>query len=242
MILDPATFAGLVISDDAAVYGRFTKSQKCWAHLLRKAIKLSLREPDNVKYRQLTDELLAIYREARRIQADGRLGTEGRAAKVVLLEERIAELCGWSWLNNTGPIAGLEDDYRLLTAELMNLCLQQQLFTFVTEPAATQPNGQTLPAPGTNNEAERTLRPSSEARKTGRTNKTSAGARRRTVLTSVLESLRLYLPKFSLGSVLEEIKRWSEVGQSCFQELVKKLNLQAPQKSILDELLPEPAD
>ena len=40
-ILDPATFAGLVISDDAAVYANFTAAQKCWAHLLRKAIKFN---------------------------------------------------------------------------------------------------------------------------------------------------------------------------------------------------------
>ena len=40
-ILDPATFAGIVVSDDAAVYANFTHSQKCWAHLLRKAIKLT---------------------------------------------------------------------------------------------------------------------------------------------------------------------------------------------------------
>ena len=44
-ILDPATFAGIVISDDAAVYANFTQSQKCWAHLLRKSIKLTLMEP-----------------------------------------------------------------------------------------------------------------------------------------------------------------------------------------------------
>ena len=37
-ILDPTTFPGIVISDDAAVYADFTNSQKCWAHLLRKAI------------------------------------------------------------------------------------------------------------------------------------------------------------------------------------------------------------
>ena len=32
-ILDPATFPGLVISDDAAVYANFTQAQKCWAHV-----------------------------------------------------------------------------------------------------------------------------------------------------------------------------------------------------------------
>ena len=47
-ILDPETFAGIVVSDDAAVYANFTHSQKCWAHLLRKAIKLTLLEPDNL--------------------------------------------------------------------------------------------------------------------------------------------------------------------------------------------------
>ena len=44
-ILDPHTFAGMVISDDAAVYANFSQAQKCWAHLLRKAIKLTLQEP-----------------------------------------------------------------------------------------------------------------------------------------------------------------------------------------------------
>lgn len=242
MILDPATFTGIVISDDAAVYANFSKSQKCWAHLLRKAIKLTLRDPNHSKYRELTDELLAIYQEARRVQSDGRLSAAGRASKVVGLENRIMELCGWAWLHNEGPIQGLENDYRLLTTELMDLLLQKQLFTFVTEPAALQPNGQALPVPGTNNEAERTLRPSAEARKTGRTNKTRQGARRRTVLTSVFESLRLYLPKFTLGSVIEEIKRWSEVGKSCFRQLLEKLKLQVPdEESILDRLLPNPS-
>ena len=68
-ILDPATFAGIVISDDAAVYANFTQAQKCWAHLLRKAIKLTLLEPDNAEYRRLTDRLLEIYRAACRVQA-----------------------------------------------------------------------------------------------------------------------------------------------------------------------------
>ena len=37
-ILDPATFAGILISDDAAVYAHFSQSQKCWAHLIRKSL------------------------------------------------------------------------------------------------------------------------------------------------------------------------------------------------------------
>jgi transposase len=46
-ILDPASFAGILISDDAAVYAHFTRAQKCWAHLPREAIKLTLQDPNN---------------------------------------------------------------------------------------------------------------------------------------------------------------------------------------------------
>src|SRR6478735_8221613 len=44
-VLDPATFLGILSSDDAAVYANFTTAQKCWAHLLRKAIKLTVQDP-----------------------------------------------------------------------------------------------------------------------------------------------------------------------------------------------------
>ena len=77
-ILDPATFAGLLISDNAAVYANFTLSQKCWAHLLRKAIKLTLLEPTNAEYRQFADRLLEIYHEACRVQRDKRLARRAR--------------------------------------------------------------------------------------------------------------------------------------------------------------------
>jgi hypothetical protein len=36
-ILDPATFAGLLISDDAAVYAHFTQAQNCWRFTARPA-------------------------------------------------------------------------------------------------------------------------------------------------------------------------------------------------------------
>ena len=72
-ILDKESFAGVLISDDAAVYQNFTKSQKCWAHLIRKAIKLTLQAPENLTYRHFTDRLLEIYKAAKRIKADGRL-------------------------------------------------------------------------------------------------------------------------------------------------------------------------
>jgi len=239
-ILDPATFTGIVISDDAAVYANFTASQKCWAHLLRKAIKLTLQDPDNAAYRAFTDRLVDIYRAAGRVQRDGRLSDAGRTRKVVALDDEIFDLCAPTWFAELPPQQGLVHDFRLLVQEIMRLALAKQLFTFVTAEPVEQPNGATHPVAGTNNEAERTLRSPAEARKTGRTSKTYAGARRQTILTSVLESLRLYLPIFTLSSVLAEIQRWTARGRSCFTDLLKKLKIERPQRSVLDQLLPHP--
>ena len=239
-LLDPQTFAGVVISDDAAVYANFSHGQKCWAHLLRKAIKLTLQEPSHLPYREFTDRLLEIYRQACRVQRDGRLGAAGRVRKIGALAEEIRTLCAPLWDLESPPSEGLENDFRLLVNEVMRLMLEEQLFTFVTAPAATQPNGHSAPVAGTNNEAERTLRGAAEARKTGRTSKTLVGARRQTIIVSVLESLRLYLPKFTLATVITEIKGWCQAGQSCFSKLLKKLKLQPSADSILDSLLPAP--
>ena len=93
---------------------------------------------------------------------------------------------------------------------------------------------------GTNNESERTLRGSAQARDTGRTNKTVVGSRRQTILASVLESLRLYLPTFTLNEVIDEIKRWWQAGQSCFTRLLTTLKLQCAAASVLDKVLPVP--
>jgi transposase len=239
--LDPATFAGIVISDDAAVYAHFSQAQKCWAHLLRKAIKLTLQDPHNAAYRQLADRLLAIYRAACRVQRDGRLGDAGRTRKVAVLEDEVLELCAPLWLAELPPLEGLDDDYRLLVNEVMRLLLAAELFTFVTAKPTEQPNGATQLVGGTNNEAERTLRNPAGARQTGRTNKTMRGARRQTILTSVLESLRLYLRTFTLANVIAEVQSWLTSGRSCFAALLEKLGLAVPAQSVLDQVLPSPS-
>lgn len=240
-ILDPATFDGTVISDDAAVYANFTHSQKCWAHLIRKAIKLTLLEPDHTGYRDFTDRLLAIYHKACRIKNDRRFADAGRAAKVAELDEQIVALCGGVWFADLPPTEGTENDYRLLANELMRLMLNRQLFTFVTASDAASPNGESLPVPGTNNEAERTLRGSAQARVTGRTSKTLRGARRQTIVLSVLESLRCHLKSFTLTHVIDEILKWQTTGESCFSALIKRLQLPPPAASALNVLYSPPA-
>jgi transposase len=241
-ILDPETFAGTLISDDAAVYRNFTTSQKCWAHLLRKAIKLTLQDPNNQEYRRFADRLLEIYRQACRVQRDGRLGDAGRAKRVRELDREIGNLCEPIWYENVMPVEGLANDYRLLVGELVRLMIVQELFTFVTAKPVEQPNGVVQQVGATNNEAERTLRPPAESRKTGRTNKTVVGARRQTIVTSVLQSLRLYLPTFTLVSVIAEVHRWMEAGRSCFTELLEKLKIPSPEQSVLEKVLPHPSD
>jgi transposase len=241
LLLDPATFAGIVISDDAAVYAHFTKAQKCWAHLLRKAIKLTLHDRENTQYRVFTDRLLTLYHEACRVQRDERLSDADRIRKVAAFTEEIFDLCVARWLADLPPVQGHANDYRLLVDELMRLALAEELFTFVTAAPVEQANGTTQPVAGTNNESERTLRAAAQARKTGRTNKTITGARRQTILTSVLESLRLYLPSFTLSSVLDAVQRWSQAGRSCFTKLLKQLKLTVPEQSILNQLFPTPS-
>ena len=215
------------------------------AHLLRKAIKLTLLEPTNAEYRRFADRLLEIYHASCRVQRDRRLSAAGRTEKVAMLEDEVFHLCVAMWAAELPPGEGPEDDYRRLCNELMRLNLAQQLFTFVTAAPVQKPNGEMMAISGTNNESERTLRSPAQARDTGRTNKTSARARRQTVIVSVLESLRQYLSSFTLSSVIEEIGHWLEAGRSCFARLAAKLGLtggqpHADRPSLLDRLLPVP--
>ena len=48
-LLPKGLFEGVLVSDDAAVYQGFSTAQKCWAHLLRKAIRLTLLDPSSRK-------------------------------------------------------------------------------------------------------------------------------------------------------------------------------------------------
>jgi transposase len=237
-ILDSDTFKGILFSDDYAVYAHFTQMQKCWAHLIRKAVKLTLQDGQDRRYRHLADGLVKIYRDARAIQTDTKLSLAAKRAKVVELEDELTMLCYGKPLPEASR--GLEHDYVLLCHEVVRLKDDNSVFTFVTAPAPTQPNGETMPVGGTNNEAERTLRGPAGARDTGRTNKTPMGTRRQTIVTSVLQSLRLYLPKYTLRTVIAETLQWLQTGLSCFEKRLRKLKLKLPKESILEQLYPTP--
>lgn len=208
-MLPPEVFGGVGVSDDAAVYrGRFARAQKCWAHLLRKAIRLALWYPRKKKYQRFLDRLLALYRDAQRAAEDGRLGEAGRKLRVAELEGQLCELCLPYWQETTTDLKPHERDFTNLVNELMRLMQAEELFTFVLLPEVE----------ATNNVSERQLRGPALDRKAGRTNHTAAGAHRRSVIVSVLESLRANLKQFTLASVLQEVARWMKDGISRFAQ------------------------
>jgi transposase len=206
-MLPPELFDGIGVSDNAKVYyNRFTPGQKCWAHLLRKAIKLAIQNPSNQKYQRFLDQLLEIYREGKRAAADGRLGAEGRKRRVAELQDRLVKLLLPYTTKNSAESSPHERDFTKLVNELAQLVMAEELFTFVLNPEVE----------ATNNLMERELRPSAQDRKAGRTNKTTTGAHRRSVIVSVLQSLRVNLENFNLMSVLKEVGRWMAEGISLF--------------------------
>ena len=230
-ILDKATFAGVLVSDDAAIYQGFSTAQKCWAHLLRKAIKLTLQSPEDTRYRALTDALLATYRTAKRVAKDKRFTAAGRQRRVTELEEELLVLCSVHSLEGS-ETEGVEDDYRRLVNEVLRLLLAKELFVFVT----------TEGVDGTNNVSERELRDDAQRRDTGRTNKKPTGAKRQSIIASVLRTLGKQLSEFTLASVLAEIQRWADRGRSCFTDQVTAAGLNrappdAEQRSLLDRII-----
>jgi transposase len=205
-MLPADVFDGIAVSDDAAVYRhRFVKAQKCWAHLLRKAIRLALLYPRRKKYQRFLDNLLQLYQDAKRAAADKRLSLEGRQRRVSELEGRLCDLCQPHW-QQTPDMKPHEKEFANLSNELLERMMDEELFTFVAHPEVEP----------TNNRSERLLRGAAQDRKLGRTNKTWTGARRRSVIVSVFESLRACLPQFTLQSVLDEVCRWMKGGISLF--------------------------
>ncbi len=232
-LLPKDSFVGILVSDDAAVYQGFRKAQKCWAHLIRKAIRLTLLQPDNAEYKSFLEGLLAVFTKAKRSAADQRLKESGRAARVAELFDDVCELCFARCCDdNLAPKPGDETDreFHNLVHEVARLSCDEELFTFVLHPEVD----------ATNNEAERSLRGAAQDRRTGRTSKTLRGAQRRTILMSVLESLKLHLAEFTLDSVLTEVQSWWHHGESLFDRLVEECGLDPPTNSRLDKLVPLP--
>ena len=204
-------FDGIGVTDDYSAYqSQFTEHQLCWAHFLRKAIALSLRNPGNGQYKRFLKSLFAIYYDAVRVSRDRRLST-GRQAKANRLQARIRMICRryGEILDNAAEV----DDAKFVRLQNELVDNTEKLFVFVLHPDVES----------TNNRSEHQARPEAMARKMARTSKSESGAKRRGVIMSVLASLSKRMEKFTLGNVLAEIHRWIEAGQSVFQEELASL-------------------
>ena len=112
-------------------------------------------------------------------------------------------------LDNTAAV----DDAKFVRLQNELVDHAEKLFVFVLHPKVE----------ATNNRSERQARGEAMARKAARTSKTETGAKRRGIIMSVLASLSKRMEHFTLGSVLAEINRWIETGQSVFREELASL-------------------
>lgn len=199
-------FGGIGVTDDYAAYqSLFSEHQLCWAHLLRKAIKLMLQHPTESVYGEFLDELYELYQQAIRWQKDQRLSV-GRAQKVDILKMRIRQLCSRAKeVIDLENMPTHEQTFIRLQNELVNGL--ESLFVFVAQPQVE----------ATNNRSERNVRREAEIRKGGRTSKSKAGAKRRSIIMTVLATLNTRFEKFTLVDLLAELTHWTQMGLSRFQ-------------------------
>ncbi len=206
-------FEGIGVTDDYGAYqSLFSEHQLCWAHLLRKAIKLMLQHPEQTEYKAFLDDLYRIYQQAVRWQNDQRLSV-GRADKVNILKTRIRKLCrdaGTPIDKTTMPTH--QQTFIRLQNELVNGL--EALFVFVLHPQVEP----------TNNRSERNVRREAEVRKGGRTSKTDKGAERRGIIMTVLATLNTRFETFTLETLVAEITRWIDTGISLFQAELADIN------------------
>ena len=81
------------------------------------------------------------------------------------------------------------------------------LFVFVEQPEVEP----------TNNRSERNARREAEIRQGARTSKTDSGAKRRSIIVTVLASLQTRIARFTLANMLAEVGRWLDTGKSLFE-------------------------
>jgi hypothetical protein len=231
-------FPGIGVTDDYAAYkSLFSQHQLCWAHLIRKAIKLALQHPDQQEYANFLDQLCAIYDDAKRLrdahavqtanetQVDSASSTNEMKSIVADLQARIKALCD----RHEEAIVKPDEDnpsaastpkdvetFILLQRELMNNL--DCLFVFVEHPEVEP----------TNNRSERNVRREAEIRKGARTSKTEVGAKRRSIIVTVLASLQTRIEKFTLANLLAEVTSWLDLGISIFDQELHEFKANPP--------------
>jgi len=231
------SFAGIGVTDDYAAYkDMFSEHQLCWAHLIRKAIKLMLQNPEETEYVEFWDALCSIYHDAKvlskevavSIEGDRLNTTEGRQAVIEELQARITSLCdrceetivtakaAAKAQPPTEPTALHVATFILLQRELADQL--DCLFVFVEHPEVEP----------TNNRSERNARREAEIRKGARTSKTTVGAKRRSIIVTVFASLQTRIDNFTLANMMSEVQQWATAGVSLFQRELDAIKANPP--------------
>ena len=195
---------------------RFEKAQKCWAHFLRKAIKLMLLYPEKDEYRAFFEKLFEIFTAGKKFKQKEKLNDKQKENKVKILQSKILTICKEK---ETKLSKTTDKDWREFVNLQKNLVRNlDDLFTFVMI-SEVEP---------TNNRAERGFRKTALARNNYQTSKTKKGAKRRSIIDSVLTSLKQNLSDFSMESVTTEVSQWRKTGKSLFQKQLMELRATSP--------------
>lgn len=209
-------FDGTVITDFFSAYEKYFKGQqKCWAHLLRTMIRLMLQHPEQKEYKTFFDQLHAIFVAGKKAQKNETFTEIQRQRNVILLQKKLRKLCARH--EEKIPADACDDLRDFLNLQKRMIKYMDSLFTFVLHPEVEP----------TNNRAEQGFRKTSKARNNYQTSKTERGARRRSVLASVLTSLRQNLPEFSLETVVAEVRQWRIDGHSLFDRQLQTARARA---------------
>ena len=204
-VLPRELFRGTGITDCYKIYeDRFDKAQKCWAHILRKIIKLHLLHPKNKEYKYFLKKLGKIFSESKKLKQEAVPILE-KKKQVKKFQKRIAKLC--TRQNEKLPKETLREHREFVNLQKLLIRNKNDLFTFVFH-KKVEP---------TSNEIEQALRKTALQRNAYQTSKSEAGAFRKSILTSVISSLKQNLPVFSLDTVLDEVIRWQIDGISLFE-------------------------
>jgi len=210
-ILPRKQFDGIGISDCYRIYeNRFKESQKCWAHFLREIISLSLLYPENKEYETFLKSLGKIFSDSKKLKLE-KISPLEKEKRIIRLNKRILEIC-------TRKEEKMNKDTKRNHRKFVNLQKRlvrniDDLFTFVRHKNVDP----------TSNRAERGLRKTALQRNAYQTSKSVAGAKRLSILTSVMTSLKQNLPNFSLETVLEEVSSWQISGASLFENQLKSV-------------------
>lgn len=164
------TFAGTLVSDFYAVYDRFKgPQQKCLTHLLRELHEVVEREPNLaghaffVKTKSLLQQMLRLKKK------QATLEPTAYERQVKGLETRLHKLAEKRWdQEEADRLAERLDKY------------QDRLTTFLHDPTVA----------GTNNAAERALRPAVVMRKITGGSRSEKGAKAWSILASVMRTIR----------------------------------------------------